>query len=214
MAEGHIILLNGTSSAGKSTLAATLQKALDKPYLNLSIDEYLDRFTDHISAFRKIGQSVFPRRSASAKFPVENLKPPERGPGIVYQMVPRFHQSIAAKANAGQRVIVDHILLERKWLEECVKLFEGIEVIFVGVHCSLEELKRRERKRGDRVIGLARSQYKKVHIYGVYDIEVDTTVLSPEACAAKIIGYLKSDETPTAFEQLRRKMGNDTGTEN
>jgi chloramphenicol 3-O-phosphotransferase len=42
MAEGHIILLNGTSSAGKSTLVVTLQKALDKPYLNLSIDEYLD----------------------------------------------------------------------------------------------------------------------------------------------------------------------------
>ena len=205
MSKEHIILLNGTSSAGKSTLAATLQKALDKPYLYLSIDEYLDRFTDYISAFRKMGQSVFPGRSTSTKFPVENLKPLERGPGIVYEMVPRFHQSIAATANAGQAVIVDHILLERKWLEECVRLFEGIEVIFVGVHCSLEELKRRERKRGDRRIGLGRSQYEKVHMHGVYDIE---------ASAAKIIEYLKSDETPTAFEQLRKEMGNDTGKEN
>ena len=53
-----------------------------------------------------------------------------------------------------------------------------------------------------------------MHIHGRYDIAVDTTSLSPEASATKIIEYLKSDETPTAFEQLRKEMGNDTGKEN
>lgn len=34
--------------------------------------------------------------------------------------------------------------------ESLVELFDGIEVIFVGVHCPLEELERREQGRTDR----------------------------------------------------------------
>ncbi|MCB0257983.1 MAG: hypothetical protein KDI55_30035, partial [Anaerolineae bacterium] len=38
MAPGHIIILNGTSSAGKSSLAKALQTQLPNPYLHLEID--------------------------------------------------------------------------------------------------------------------------------------------------------------------------------
>ena len=38
MRPGHIILLNGTSSAGKSTLAKALQTLLSEPYLHVGID--------------------------------------------------------------------------------------------------------------------------------------------------------------------------------
>jgi hypothetical protein len=39
---GSIILLNGTSSAGKSTLATAVQDVMDAPYLHLGIDLFFE----------------------------------------------------------------------------------------------------------------------------------------------------------------------------
>ena len=38
---GRVILLNGASSSGKSTLAAALQAALDEPFLHVSSDRFV-----------------------------------------------------------------------------------------------------------------------------------------------------------------------------
>lgn len=38
---GKIVFLNGTSSAGKTTLAKALQASLDEPYLCMGIDHFL-----------------------------------------------------------------------------------------------------------------------------------------------------------------------------
>jgi chloramphenicol 3-O phosphotransferase len=37
-----------------------------------------------------------------------------------------------------------------------MELFAGLDVIFIGVHCPLEELERREKERKDRRKGEAR----------------------------------------------------------
>src|SRR5579859_3435605 len=39
---GRIIFLNGASSSGKSTLAVTLQEALDEPFLHVASDRLVD----------------------------------------------------------------------------------------------------------------------------------------------------------------------------
>ena len=127
---------------------------------------------------------------------------------FIFQQISRFHHAVAAKANLGNRVIVDHVLAQSAWLEECVTLFDGLEVIFVGVHCPLEELERREINRGDRQIGLTRYQYRQVHAHGIYDIELDTSNLTPEECASIIVEYVNSGSSPTAFEQLRQNLEN------
>ena len=40
----NVILLNGTSSAGKSTLARAIQDAMDEPYLHTGLDHFLRRY--------------------------------------------------------------------------------------------------------------------------------------------------------------------------
>jgi chloramphenicol 3-O-phosphotransferase len=42
MASGRIIFLNGSSSAGKTTLASTLQQLLDEPYQHIALDQFRD----------------------------------------------------------------------------------------------------------------------------------------------------------------------------
>jgi len=79
-------------------------------------------------------------------------------------------------------------------------------VWLVGVHCSLEELERRERLRGDRQPGLAREQQATIHTGVIYDIEVDTTSSTPEACALMIKSQLQELGTPQALQALVSKL--------
>lgn len=103
-------------------------------------------------------------------------------------------------------VIVDHVLFP-EWLDQCVTLFENIPVLFVGVHCSLADLKERERRRGDRSIGQAEDQLPWVHKHADYDVEVDTSTQAVDACVNDILEALENDLESTAFERLRLKLG-------
>lgn len=42
MNKGKIIVLNGVSSSGKTTLVKEIQDAFDKPYMRLSIDDFIN----------------------------------------------------------------------------------------------------------------------------------------------------------------------------
>jgi chloramphenicol 3-O phosphotransferase len=101
-----------------------------------------------------------------------------------------FLNSVAALASAGNKVIVDTVLDSKERVEEFARLLQACHTVYVGVHCPLEELERREKARGDREIGLAKHQFSLVHLHARYDIEVDTREDSPDRCAARIAQHL------------------------
>ena len=177
MAKGNVIFLNGTSSSGKSSIARDLQRILDEPYLHFCIDTFL---------------WMLPERYLS----------PEALPEVAPKVISAMHHCIAASVLVGNNIIVDHVLEDKQWLEECVRLLAGFSVLFVGVRCPLEELERRERKR-NRQQGLARYQFGLVHAHGVYDLEVDTSVYSPMDCALQIKEALRDIHSSNAFTNLR-----------
>jgi chloramphenicol 3-O phosphotransferase len=179
-----IILLNGISSAGKTSISQILQRTLNEPYLQVSIDTF---------------ENMLPNRpQAGEQFAWEELFP---------KLLAGFHRSIAALADTGSNLIVDHVMVYREgWastLADCMESLEPFAVYFVGVRCSLEELMRREQARGDRFIGTAERQFPRVHRHILYDVEVDTTRTSPEVCAEQIRAFVSS-HAPTAFVRLRQ----------
>ena len=113
-----------------------------------------------------------------------------------------FHLSVAGMASAGNNVIVDHVLAAEWRLPHLLSLLPPENVVFVGVHCHLEELARRELERGNREPGLAARQYQLVHADKIYDIDVDTSISTPEECAAAIKTFLHHRPKPTAFQRL------------
>ena len=179
-----IILLNGISSSGKTSIARVLQRTLDAPYFQDSIDAFEDMLPE--------------RYEEGGAFAWETLFP---------GMLAGFHRSIAALAGAGNNLIVDHVMVHREgWastLGDCLTVLEPFPVYFVGVRCSLEEAKRREQARGDRYVGTAERQFPRVHHHNLYDIEVDTTDTSPEACAERIRDFI-AHHAPAAFDLLRQ----------
>lgn len=84
-------------------------------------------------------------------------------------------------------------------------MFCGLPALFVGVHCPLDVLEQREMERQDRTLGQARAQFPLVHAHGAYDLEVDTSVASAEACAVEIKRRLEDGKPGYAFKHLRQK---------
>jgi len=78
-----------------------------------------------------------------------------------------------------------------------------------GVKCPLQVPEQREAERGDRNIGTARYQYDRVHAHGLYDVEVDTSVLDIDECVKTIMEALEQERLPRAFSQLRQKFVTD-----
>jgi chloramphenicol 3-O phosphotransferase len=178
---GRLILLNGTSSSGKSSIAEELLATLDGAWFHLAIDQ-------------------FHRLRARRDWTEETFLP------VFQRTVLGFHRAVAGMAAAGNDVVVDHILGERWRLEDCVTVFDGLPVLFVGVRCSLPELERRERERGNRTIGRAAVQFPLVHQHGKYDVEVDSEHNTPAECAALIRDRL-GQAPPAAFAELRSAHG-------
>lgn len=65
-------------------------------------------------------------------------------------------------------------------------VLSGFQVHWVGVFAPLDVLKARERQRGDRLIGLARWQFDRVHRDMRYDLEIDISIVTPLECAEVI----------------------------
>ncbi|MEM9715458.1 MAG: AAA family ATPase [Pseudomonadota bacterium] len=148
-----IFVFNGTSSSGKSTLARQLQREFPDPIWHVSIDHLRDSGVLPMDRFQSGDLSWSKHRA---------------------QIFDGFHRSIAAYADAGNHLIIEHIFDTEGWITQLKTLLAAHEVIFIGVHCPLAVLEDRERARGDRVIGSAAEDFHKVHVGREYDLEVSS----------------------------------------
>jgi chloramphenicol 3-O phosphotransferase len=164
MTAGRIIFLNGPSSSGKSSIARELLNVLDDGvFFHLAVDSF------------------------NAMRTKRNLGPEELDTALRRTRM-GFHRSIAAMAEVGNDIVVDHVLSEPWRLLDCLSVLRPEDVLFVGA--PLDELTRREQARGDRPPGLAAHQYDLVYRHGDYDLECDTSTASPRECAERIKDFL------------------------
>lgn len=185
MAKNQIIFLNGVTSSGKSTLAKALQEKLTEPYFLFNMDAFVYDFLPTM---------------LHEKFMVPDSLDTNT---MILQAFSAFHRTSRALSDAGFNLIVDHVFERQEWLDECVELLHDQLVLFVHVTCPIEELRRRERERGDREIGRAENQLLLLCPRDTYDITVDTYNSSIEECVKSIIELLDNPEKLTAFKTLQ-----------
>ena len=118
-----------------------------------------------------------------------------------------MHQAVAALARSGNHVIMEHVLVEPAWIRECLDLFYGIPTWLIGVRCPLTTLIEREASRRNRTPGQAAAQFPLVHRDMIYDVEVDTSILTPAECAERIKQRIEAVEPPEALTRMRQKLG-------
>lgn len=164
MEKGTIILLNGVSSAGKSTLAQEFVKARPD-FFPFSIDDF--------------------------DLVIEQMEDRVQGHLIPVSTEHYFHRSIAMFSDSGINLIVDQIWHDAPTMQDCMAVLQDYPVLFVGVHCPVDVLEQREHARGDRRIGQAKAQLGFVHQQQeIYDIEVDTVEHSIGNCVQLITAAL------------------------
>jgi chloramphenicol 3-O phosphotransferase len=201
---GKIILLNGSSSAGKTTLAIALQQLLPEPYQHIALDQFRDGLAGRYRGLNS------PEGAPGARG--LNVVPVERGNERVTEvrfgdigkrMLRGMRRAIAAFAREGNNVIIDDLMLEEEFLFDYLEALEGLSVLFVGVKCPLDVVNARESRRPGRFPGTATSHFDRVHSHSIYDIEVDTSRAAPLECAREIVARLQSGPPPAAFDELR-----------
>jgi chloramphenicol 3-O phosphotransferase len=188
----QVILLNGSSSAGKSSLTMALQAELPEPYMRTG----LDAFVFEGAPLQWLGTPE------GIRFPQHSDGTTTVEVGDAAQLMIRgFHRSVRAMVEAGLRVIVDDVILDAGMLDDWAEVLRGVDACFVGVHCDLAELELREKARRDRAKGMVRWQFGLVHSFSGYDLTVDTTVTPTSACAAQLVEALPGRPRPSVLER-------------
>ena len=189
MADGKIIFINGTSSSGKTSILRALQKYLEEPYLEAGIDKFI---------------WMLPERYLNRPLWDDVLGLADKAGETGHVLVQGMHHAIAALSEVGINVLADHVLVEQSWVDHCVELFSERPAYLIGVQCPLEVLEERKKNRKNRTLGQARLQFPVIHKYTVYDLEVDTSVLTTDQCVRAILARIK--DPPEAFKRLKRQM--------
>ncbi|PQP82702.1 chemotaxis protein [Paenibacillus sp. PCH8] len=193
MEQGLIVFLNGTSSSGKTSISMELKNQKEIPFHHLSVDEFFHNYNQFMD---NTYPDVEPTRELEDHVVSDILFDP---------IVSLYYATIKLFSEMGLNVIVDTVINNDKWFNDFYDLLSDHPILFVGVHCSKEELTRREQSRGDRAIGLAHSQFDSIYAYDEYDLEVNTEELSSAEGADKILSYMKSDQEYSAFKKLNRR---------
>jgi chloramphenicol 3-O phosphotransferase len=204
MSPGNIILLNGTSSSGKTTIAKALQHCMNDPYYLQGMDMLQPGFPPGVLRYRD-ETSIDTVEGWDIVFHEDRLMEVHPGAGAI-RFITGMYRSFAAFASAGNHLIVDDVIYHREIFRAVVRELHDANVLFVGVFLPLEVAEQRERDRGNRALGGARTFYHGVHLHGLYDLVIDSSTASSEECAQQIQKAIEEDQPRTALQELWRSM--------
>jgi len=197
---GRIVILNGAPRAGKSSIVAAVMARLPGRWVNLGVDEMR-------------------RRTPEEEQPGIGLRPGGERPDLepaVQRLYAQLYDDIARNARAGCDVVVDvghHDWYSRPLgiLPAAARQLAGLPVLFVGVRCPVEVIMARRNAApegyvaGPGVPEPVRRWQQAVHEPGLYDLDVDSSMLTPEEAADMIAAALADPPRPSAFEQMARQ---------
>lgn len=161
-----IIILNGTSSSGKTSIAKELLKQLQGRYFFFSVDNFLTHSMPEDINLKNKDDLI-----------------------LLNSAISGFNKAFGPISKHIPNIIIDHVLQEEDWLKEISTALKNVETFFVHVTAPLEVVEEREATRGDRALGTARKQYDQIEKHQ-YDFKIDTSLNTPEVCAQMIIKNL------------------------
>jgi chloramphenicol 3-O phosphotransferase len=191
----EVIVLNGASSTGKTTLAAALQEVLTESWLVFGIDTLisalplalLEIHDDAIIGARPRAHDV---RDGGISFDAQG----EIAVGSEFRRLEAaWLHGLSRIAESGVRLILDEVFLDGGRSQDRVRqAFDGRRVVWVAVTCDVDVATQRERDRGDRVVGASAKQSRRVHEGVHYDLVVDTTSTDSYDIARQIAHHVRA----------------------
>jgi chloramphenicol 3-O phosphotransferase len=206
---GQIVILNGPSRSGKTSIAGALQADLSVPWMNIGMD-------GHIAATPPAYRPGVGLRPQRVDMPIQ--APGRVTLAVLEDLVPTLYaalyESVAAHARLGLNVVCDvyhHDFYSRPRgiLADCSRRLIGLPVLFVGVLCPDDEIWRRReatwgqvRDNADDDLLLAVELGQRAAREHGYDLALDTSVQSPEECAEAVRRRLTNGPPGRVFDEL------------
>jgi len=161
----RVILLNGASSSGKSTLATAMKEFLklkcNLEYEIISIDDFL-KMTSNDVIYED----------------------------DVYDISPMLCERARKLLQIKEGIIIDHVITSGRIYHMLRESLQHYNFLLVHVTCPIQILKEREKQRGNRCIGSAEASLQYLYPKGGYEVIVDTYEMSASDCISKIIQML------------------------
>jgi chloramphenicol 3-O phosphotransferase len=192
-----IILLNGPSSSGKTSIAQAIQEKYDKPIIHVGTFSFMDMVH---SSFKGLKNS---RTSLGFYFTpkiVNGARVYNFGQGPYGDKIIKSAFRCIKLLSETNDLIIEEVISSKKELLSYLEILNGQNVYFVGVKCPLGIIEQREKGRNNRIPGQSKAVYFKIHPKTrKYDLELDTSKLSPEECATTILSYVTKNPNPKAW---------------
>lgn len=145
MQKGKLLILNGSSSCGKTTTCRVLQDQFTKQYMLLGIDVFSQIIPPKQNNMLTVEPDYF-----SAKEYLQNGKiyfDVKTGP-LLDEIMHISYQAMAAFLNNGINIISDQLFWNPNWFRAALDTFINFDVFLVGMLVSDQEGARRENSRG------------------------------------------------------------------
>lgn len=210
---GRVVMVNGTSGAGKTTTCAAFARRAPEPYLMFGMDLLVG--------------TLFPARyTMFGTMKDQGYTPTAYGP-VCMQAIAAMHEMIAAAARIGQNMVVDQLAFtDPPVLQDAIWRLADVPVLFVNLKPSRAVLEARVRERRIDVIPapiqeamaaagpdiikaladeLAEATpwfYEHAYANEIYDLELDSSAMSPDEVCERIEARL-AEGPGTAFARLR-----------
>jgi chloramphenicol 3-O phosphotransferase len=167
-----LIILEGPSGSGKSSLSSALQESLlPLIWLSFSMDTLI--YT--------LPPSVLHRCNTANDWSGVDGK--AIGDAAL--------RCLRALVECGNNVIFDLCIPSRQYADAFQSAVQDLSPVMVGVRCDWQEIERRTLQRGDRSLEEAERTFKQQHAFQSYDLVIDTTAIHPEAAAASCLASFR-----------------------
>ncbi|MDD2840263.1 MAG: AAA family ATPase [Rickettsiales bacterium] len=203
MLNNKIIILNGASSSGKTSITAEFKEVAKECYYNLRMDTIHSMLPKKHLIYEKHSElnKEYPSLTEEGKkgfyFDKTGVcQMGEHAKNISNDMI----DMIQLLASNERNLIVDYVLFGLEDMKVISQKLKDFNTYMIRVHCDAEELRRREQQRGDRLVGSAEATQKLIDTE-YNDFVLHSTEKTPVELAQELYDFVNNNK-PKALKEL------------
>jgi chloramphenicol 3-O phosphotransferase len=169
-AVGRVVILNGTSSASKSTIVPMFRAAranVGDLWIPIGADDFNSKLPAQWCA---AADFQGPYSHDGVRFEPAAVGVQIRVGDVGRRLQAAYHRTVVAVAKMGFNVIVDDVAIDQSDVPDWAGALIGLRVDWVAVRCDALVAQAREQARRDRFPGLALGLSEIVHRYACYNL--------------------------------------------